>query len=130
MELLDSYLAKKRQIADQYRAGLQGIPGIKLPEAAPWASPTFWLYTVQIDRERYGLGSRGLMAKLRDEGIQSRPLWHPLHSLPPFKECSEYKVEPADHLYQESLSLPCSVGLDKEQQERVIQAIKDAVSRR
>lgn len=124
MELLGSYLEKKRQITDRYREGLR-IPGITLPEAAPWASPTFWLYTVQIDREQYGLDSRALMAKLAENGIQSRPLWHPLHSLSPFRECATYKVAVADYLYERSLSLPCSVGLDNEQQQSVIRVIKD-----
>lgn len=123
MELLDTFVEKKRQIALRYREGLQKITGIKLPEAAPWASPTFWLYTVQIDREQYGLSSRELMAKLEEEGIQSRPLWHPLHTLAPFSKCTSDRVRVADQIYESAISLPSSVGLSVVDQERVIQSL-------
>ena len=64
------------------------------------------------------------MRKLGEGNIQSRPFWHPLHTLEPFRECYAYKVKVADKLFCNGLSLPCSVGLQKESQQRVIEAIR------
>jgi len=75
---------------------------------------------VLVDEARYGMGSRTLLRRLQDAGIQSRPLWHPIHSLPPYRDSQAYRVEVADRLYAQALSLPCSVGITDEQLERVI----------
>lgn len=37
------------------------------------------MYTVLVDEERCKLNSRALMRALREAGIESRPLWRPLH---------------------------------------------------
>jgi perosamine synthetase len=124
MEQLDSYITTKREIAARYREGLQDIPGLSWAEVAEWATPTHWLSTVLIDAKLYGINSRKLMAKLRDVNIQSRPLWRPIYRLRPYKECISYQIEVADRLYRDGLSLPSSVGLKLQDQERVIQIIR------
>jgi len=64
------------------------------------------------------------MRRLQGVHIQSRPLWHPLHGLKPFEGCMAYQVEVADRLYRDGLSLPSSVGLRREDQERVIRSVR------
>lgn len=123
MEMLDDYIAAKRSIAQRYREGLKDIAGITLPVQAVWAESIFWLYTVLIDEQEFGMSSRNVLRALADLGIQARPLWHPLHSLKPFESCFAYKIEVADKLYRDGLSLPCSVGLSQEDQCKVIEAL-------
>lgn len=123
LELLDEYVATKRRIAEYYARHLSATFGITLPQEAPWAFSTFWLYTILIDEKKYGSSSRELMRRLRQAGIQTRPLWHPIHSLPPYQKCQSYKIEVADELYRQGLSLPCSVGISYEQLDRVIAEI-------
>ena len=124
LEHLDSYIAKKRNIAKLYTEKLKEIPGIRTPLQAEWANSTFWLYTILVDADKYGMDSRTLLKKLATEKIQTRPLWHPIHTLPPFKNFESFKIEVADRLYSTALSIPCSVDLSNEEQTRVIKAIK------
>lgn len=123
MELLGEYLGAKKRIAGFYRERLSDVPGLSLPGAAGWAEPTYWLYSVLVDAGAYGMNSRNLMRRLQGAHIQSRPLWHPLHRLKPFKECMAYQIEVADRLYRDGLSLPSSVGLGRKDQERVCRDI-------
>jgi len=123
MELLDSYVEKKRAIAKRYDKGIGGLDGISIPKQAGWAKSTFWLYTILIDRKRYGMDSRTLLRKLQELKIQSRPLWHPIHLLPPYDTCQSYKVENATRLYRDALSIPCSVGMSVVEQNKVIRSI-------
>jgi len=120
MEQLADYVAAKRRIAAQYTARLAHVPGITTPQEAPWAFSTFWLYTVLVDAGRYGLDSRSLMRKLKAARIEARPFWHPIYRLRPYQGCPAYRIEVADRLYEQGLSLPCSVGLTTEQLERVL----------
>jgi perosamine synthetase len=124
MEQLSDYVALKRRIAATYTEALADVPGITPPSQAPWAGSTFWLYTVLVDEAAYGMDSRALLRVFQSEGVQTRPLWHPLHRLPPFQDAYAYRIEVVDRLHRDALSLPCSVGLTAAQQARVIDLVR------
>ncbi|MDO8505860.1 MAG: LegC family aminotransferase [bacterium] len=124
MEKIDEYVLAKRCIATRYAEGLGNVAGIKLPTEASWAYSTFWLYTIMVDPAIYGMGSRDLMKKLSAASIDSRPLWHPLHTLVPFVGCAAYQIQAAEWIYEHGLSLPSSVGLRPEDQQKVIYVLR------
>ena len=123
MENLDGYVAAKRRIARRYEEALTQVPGISLMPCAPWARSACWLFTVLVDENKYGMSSRDVLRRLATVGIQTRPLWRPLHLNGRHKESQSYRIEHAPRLYSQGLSLPCSVGLSEEQQERVIREL-------
>ena len=123
MEQLDAYLAKKRRIADFYASRLGGLSGIEPMREAAWATSSFWLYTILVDAEKYGMGSRALLRKLAEARVQTRPLWQPIHASPAYAFLEARPCPVADRLYRDALSLPCSVGITDAQLERVVRAI-------
>ena len=123
MERLEEHLAAKRRIAAFYRQELQAVPGIEpMPEAA-WAESAFWMYTVLVDAAAYGMGSRELLRKLAAAGIQTRPLWQPIHCSPAYADLPPQACPVAERLHRDALSLPCSVGISQTQLQRVAGAI-------
>jgi perosamine synthetase len=124
LELLDEFIAAKRRIAHTYDDALRDIPGIQPMREAEWAFSIFWMYTVLVDKQEYGLDSRELIRKLAEKNIQARPLWQPMHRSPAMQVCQSYKCEVADSLNQTAISIPCSVGLTEEQQQKVIDVIQ------
>jgi perosamine synthetase len=128
MEMIDKYIEAKRSIAQRYREGLQNIAGIKLPDQAAWAESIFWLYTILIDEQEFGMTSRDVLRTLTGLNIQTRPLWHPLHTLKPFEDCFAYNIEITNRLYRDGLSLPCSVGLTPADQDRVVRSLANIAS--
>jgi len=124
VELLDSYLEAKLDIAARYRRGLEAVPGITLMPQAPWAASAWWLYTILVDESRYGSDSRGLLRRLGDDRIQARPLWQPAHLSPAHAGSQALGGEVAARLNRDGLSLPCSVGLKEADQDRVIAAVQ------
>jgi perosamine synthetase len=121
LEQLNDYIAAKRRIAAVYTEALSKSPGIKPMVEANWAFSIFWMYTVLIDSEQYGLDSRTLLSRLGKSGVQTRPLWQPLHMCPVYNSSQVYGGEVAERLNQMGLSLPCSVGLGPEHQARVVE---------
>jgi perosamine synthetase len=124
MEQLGEHIAAKRRIADTYRAAFADTPGITPMPQAAWASSIFWMYTVLVDEADYGMDSRALLHKLEAAGIQSRPLWQPVH-LSPAHGGHPYACPVAEDLYRRAISLPCSVGLTEVQQSKVIEVVKE-----
>jgi perosamine synthetase len=110
MEVLDSFIARKREIAASYSQALGMVEGLTLMKQAPWARSTHWMYTILIRESEFGMSSRELLAYLANQRIETRPLWQPLHRSPAHLGCQSFRVEVADRLHHESLSLPCSSG--------------------
>jgi perosamine synthetase len=126
MEQLSSYVAAKRHIATRYTEALAEIAGIVPMTNAPWAASTFWMYTVLVQEEEFGMDSRQLMRLLAAQKIQSRPLWQPIHRSPAHRSQNPVIMPVAESLAQKALSLPCSVGLSERDQDRIIAAIKES----
>jgi perosamine synthetase len=123
MEQLESYVAKKRKIADRYAHGLAGVAGIEFMKTADWAESTYWMYSILINPEPYGMNSRRLLKHLDSLKIQTRPLWQPGHLSPAHAQDQHISLPVAEDLVKRGLSLPCSVGLTEAEQDRVIDGI-------
>jgi perosamine synthetase len=123
MEKIDHHLAAKRRIASTYDERLSSVPGIAGMVQAPWACSAFWMYTALVDSTSYGIGSRDLLSRLEDSGIQTRPLWQPLHLSKAHSGDQIYDCPVAEEIWQKALSLPCSVGLNDADQARVIDLV-------
>jgi perosamine synthetase len=125
LELLDEFVSIKRRIAATYSESFSNLPGIQPMREADWAFSTFWLYTILVDEEKFGMSSRKLIQKLAEANIQARPLWQPMHLSPAMKDCQSFNCAVAGKLNQLAISLPCSVGLSEEQQQKVISVISN-----
>ena len=124
LEQLDGHVAAKRRNAIAYSDAFRGTAGISPMAEAPWATSTFWLYTVLVDPVRYGADSRALLGGLARNGIQSRPLWQPLNRSAALAGCLSMATPVADRIAASALSLPSSVDLSPADQARVIAAVK------
>ncbi|HEX3320320.1 MAG TPA: LegC family aminotransferase [Terriglobales bacterium] len=123
LEKLDEFIEKKRSIASRYEDGFRNIAGVTLMRQAAWAESIFWLYTILIDEAEFGMDSRTLLKKLEERGIQTRPLWQPMHRSPVHRNHESFHCETADWIHARALSLPCSVGLTESDQNLVIQTV-------
>jgi perosamine synthetase len=126
LEQLDDHVRRKREIAARYAAGLAGIPGVSLPGEASWARSTFWLYTILVAAPARRT-SRELIADLDAAGIEARPLWAPLHQQRPYRSSRTFRLEHSAAIYAAAVSLPSSVDLEAEDQDRVIAAVRRAL---
>jgi perosamine synthetase len=126
LERLDEFLERKRTIAGVYRAGLQDIPGVSLQEEADWATSSWWMTTLRIDAAR-GVARDDLAARLRADGVDSRPAFVPLHLLPHLRQDGTLPV--AEAIGGEGLSLPSSTSLTDSELEHVIGSVHRAMRR-
>ena len=124
LEQLDDYVAAKRRIASTYGEALGSIPGLTAMPVAPWADSVSWMYTMSVDAALYGIDCRTLLERLGAQNIQVRPLWQPMHLSPAHRESVAMACPIAEELYSTALSLPCSVGLTRQQQRRVCDALR------
>jgi perosamine synthetase len=84
------------------------------------------MYTIFVEEDNFGMGSRRLLRTLDSQNIQSRPLWQPIHQSPAHASIDKIIMPVAEQLAQRGLSIPCSVGLSEAEQDTVIAAIVDS----
>lgn len=84
IERLEDLVARKREIFAFYRKALAGIDGIALNAEPEGVLNTYWMVTAIVDPKR-GLDKRELMARMSDRGVDCRPIFSPLSSLPAFE---------------------------------------------
>ncbi len=118
---MEHFVARKKEITRVYDEELLANPAIleRCPDT-PEVASNCWLYTIRVSG-----GSRPLLGELAARGIQSRPLWKPLSTLPFLKDSYVHSDSVSRGLVADCLSLPSSVGLSGEQQSLVIKAITE-----
>tara|TARA_A100001037_G_C15147153_1_gene636882 strand:- start:1019 stop:2173 length:1155 start_codon:yes stop_codon:yes gene_type:complete len=124
LENINNFIDKKNEIHAHYSKNLEIIDGIEFFEKNTISNCVVWLNTIKIDSKKYGINSRELMKILNDNNIETRPLWQPLHKSTIYSDYYYYGSDNSEKLFLNCLSIPSSVGLSLEQQNKVIKAIK------
>jgi len=123
---LPGFIEKKRQIAQWYAAQLAPLAEagrLSLHPEASWARNVYWMYSVILSDACPSLDV--LRTRLNDRGVDSRPFFHPIHTLPPYANGQSLPV--AEHLASRGLNLPSGTGLSKAEVERVARALAEAL---
>lgn len=125
MEGIEDALHDRKQIARWYDVALSDLrSSIVLPTTAMWAKHVYWMYNIFLgsgDHERRNL----VMRKLEEMGIETRPVFYPMHVLPPYLEATSYPV--ADLWYQRGINLPTHQNLTEDDVQRVAEALAEAI---
>ncbi len=112
LERLDEFLAGKLRIAGQYGAKLGKVEGLTLPAAIPGLLNSYWAYSVIGDFANLGISRDEFMGRLDKAGIETRPLFYPLHVMPPYQAYAGNRSFPVtDKLSDGGISLPSAVTL-------------------
>lgn len=123
---LGSRVAARRANYEAYRRALAGLPGVTFMPEAPWGEHSRWLTTLTIDPARSGTTRERVSAVLEDRGIESRPVWKPMHLQPVFAGREVVGGAVAERLFADGLCLPSGSNLTAEDRERVITAVLEA----
>jgi perosamine synthetase len=129
MERVQDFVSIKQDLAAGYDACLRNYAGITLPPREDWGSNTFWLYTIVVE-PGHGVTRDDLMAKLLLNGVETRPVFYPLHEMPPYTKYAHGEYPVATHLSRNGMSLPSSVTLTKEMQDGVVRALHTLLATR
>lgn len=126
MTVLDSYVARRREIHAIYSFYLLNFPGISfINNPTSDYQSNFWLTCVQIDPEKAGFTREDLRIAMENANIETRPLWKPMHLQPVFSEAPFYGDGTSERLFNNGLCLPSSPALSQDDLDRVIGVVKE-----
>ena len=127
MTIVDEHIAHHVHARDIYVQGLADVDGITLHVAPEdYMEPNYWLHTVTVDPEKFGIDYDQLRIILDEAGIESRPLWKPMHLQPVYKDAPAYVNGVSEKLFARGLCLPSGPMVTDEDFALIISTIKCA----
>jgi perosamine synthetase len=129
LERLDELIARKRETFRWYAERLAGLKGVTLNYEAPGTRNTYWMVTL-IPPEDRGLRKEQIIDHLNQRGIDSRPLFYPLSSLPayarlPGVETARQRNPVSYRLGALGVNLPSALNLTEASVDRVGAAVRE-----
>ena len=123
----EEILSERTKMFEFYQDRLSGIPGVKFQKVEDYAKLTPWIYSVVIDETEFGMSRDQLIHGLKENGVDSRPFFYPLHRLPMYVEdAAGIELPASDFLGFNGISLPTYVGISEHQLDRVCLAVEKA----
>jgi len=120
IERAEELVGRKREIFGLYEECFSNADGITMNHEQLYAKCSYWMPTALFDRW-IDVDRDELMKYLGEKGIDSRPFFYPLSSLPMFEEKRENSV--AYGIHGRGINLPGHFGLT----EGDVRAVADAV---
>lgn len=124
LEVLDLRIEQRRAIAFRYRDAFADLPGISPMPQAPFGLHTNWLSCFLIDAMKFGCSRDALIRRLDAAGIESRPVWKPMHLQQLYRHSETVGGSVAQDLHERGICLPSSSSLSPEDQSHVIEQIR------
>ncbi|WP_434304812.1 LegC family aminotransferase [Clostridium botulinum] len=122
LENVEEYLNAKIEHTTLYNKLLADIKGITIPVTKEKTKNVYWMYSILVEDD-FPLTRDELIVKLKENGVQSRPFFMPIHDMPPYKECKHEDMSITNEIAEKGINLPSSVGLPKEDIERICNVI-------
>jgi dTDP-4-amino-4,6-dideoxygalactose transaminase len=124
LKTLEERVQARRRIYERYVQGLSDLPGVSFQPEAPWGRHTRWLTVMLVDPTLFGRTPEEIRQSLEAQGIETRPVWKPLHLQPVFQGAETVGGSVAADLFARGLCLPSGSSLAPQDQDRVIEAIR------
>ncbi|MGC5052968.1 DegT/DnrJ/EryC1/StrS family aminotransferase [Micromonospora sp. DT48] len=126
---LDGMLARRRAHRERYAKLFAAVPGVRLLGDGD-AGSNCWLTSIVVDPEVAGWRAADLARHLDALGIETRPIWKPMHLQPVFAGARGVLSGVAESLFTDGLTLPSGSAMSERQAARVSTAIGDFLDRR
>lgn len=125
MQVLPLRVQQKQAIFDRYREGLAGLP-LRLQPILENCVSNRWL-TVALLETDCATQPEALLAALKDDHLEGRPLWKPMHAQPVFagaKYVTAGEGSVSEDLFARGVCLPSDTKMTLEDVDRVCGVIR------
>lgn len=119
IERAEELVARKRAIFAAYQARLGQRTDIRLNAEPAGTRNSYWMVTVVWDGA-YDLAKDEMMAALKEQGVDTRPFFHPLSSLPAYRDAKDMPRarrvnQVAYDIGSRAINLPCGMSVTDEE---------------
>lgn len=122
IEQIDKKIKIRRKNFSLYKKYLNNIEEISFLEEPLNFYSNRWITTILVSSQN-GFCKEKIIRKLRENKIESRPIWKPMHLQPLYKQYKFYNNNSSEKLFNLGLCLPSGTTLTEEQISKISQII-------
>ena len=125
MTVLDEHVAHHRHVHALYKEAFEDVDGITLKcnPGADW-NANYWLCTILIDPVKTGTDCEAVRVALDGKGIETRPLWKPMHLQPVYAKATAYVNGVSERLFSQGLCIPAGPWVTDADVAYIVEQIK------
>lgn len=125
LTVIEEHIAHHRHVHELYQEAFVDVEGIEL-KCNPSAdyNSNYWLSTILIDKEITGFDYEELRVALDTKGIETRPLWKPMHLQPVYSKNPAYIDGTSEKLFNKGLCIPAGPYVTDEDVAYIVAEIK------
>ncbi|CAM3530246.1 UDP-4-amino-4,6-dideoxy-N-acetyl-beta-L-altrosamine transaminase [Marinicrinis lubricantis] len=126
MDKLDTFLARRRDIAAYYSKEFSSVAGVIIPYQLPYSDSAWHLYMLRMQMDLFTVDRKQIFNALRAENIGVHVHYIPVYYHPYYRELGYAKglCPRAEHWYEEVLTLPLFPGMTDRDVQDVVQTVK------
>lgn len=117
LQHIQEYIEHKQWMAREYKKGLNGVRGLRLPITKPYATNVYWMYAVLVDPNVFGMTKDEIRAKLLEAGIDTRDFFYAPSEQPILKQAygdvGSYKN--TEYIGKNGFYVPSGLAITQEQ---------------
>jgi len=131
----DKFWNRRTEIARIYNEAFSHIEALETPHTSlltPHSNHSWHLYVIKLHLEQLTIDRNQFIEELKSRGIGVSVHFIPLHIHPYYRDLYGYKPKDfpvAYETYQRIISLPIYPKMTDEEVERVVEAVKDVISK-
>lgn len=130
MTVLNEHIAHHHHIHELYKQAFADVDGIELKSNPDERfNANYWLSTILIDKNVTGFDYEELRIALDAKGIETRPLWKPMHLQPIFANNPRYVDGTAERLFSKGLCIPTGPCVTDEDVAYIVREIKKCMKK-
>ena len=118
LERADKFIGQKRAIAERYKSALKGLP-VEVHSEEFETVHSYWMFSILVERSEQ---RDALRDYLRDNGIETRPLFYPIHTMPMYARNYRKHIV-AEDLAWRGINLPSWPGLSNQDLDYIVRTI-------
>lgn len=123
LENIDSHIKKRNNVYKWYKKYLEDINdfiGFQIDQEN--STNVYWMVSILL-KDNCTISRDDMMEKLLEDNIETRPVFYPLHQMPPyFEDTDEYKN--SDYISSKGINLPTHGLLTEEDVKYICECIK------
>ncbi|MBR5648366.1 LegC family aminotransferase [Pseudobutyrivibrio sp.] len=126
LEQLEDFIKTKTDNYNRYKEAIDKIDGLHVQDFRPGIRSNYWFYSVVFENDEEGRDR--LIEELKENHIQSRPIWGLISDQLPYEGARTYDLVKAPWYWKRVVNVPCSTNLSPEGVDRVIDVIRSFMS--
>ena len=118
LEQLEGFIEHKTRMYEFYREKLDGKHHYRILPFREGVRSNHWFYSLYVE-DGHAISRDAIIEKLREEGIQTRPIWGLIQDQADYPKNAHYGTQLARHYLERVVNLPCSTNLTEADAQRV-----------